>query len=303
MRVKKLMVTFFLLALVVALGVTGVLVIRKMYERKLEEKDAMIADMELILSCYEDTAYVYRLATDVDSESECLISDLESVAVPISTITDQMVIEPDAVVGKYYLLSFSAGTILTTDMFEEYIIEDDMRYMDVVFDEIPIGLAVGDYIDVRISFPLGQDYIALSGKRVAQINSSTVKLIVDSKDFYYYESMKTDLATYRSTKIYGAQYVKPGIQDKAKTYYPVNLDVLYTMLLDPNVDTGDYSGILKSRAQLEDQLLKSDRVDVSNSVTSGKNEISNRFKQASAEYAKLQEKKEKEAAKKKATDN
>ena len=198
MRIKKILVSALLLMLVAALGTVGYLVMKRMYEAQLQEKDSMIADLETILSCYEDTGYVYRLAADVGSESECLSADLEAVAVPLSTITEQMIVTPDDVIGKYYLLDMSAGTILTTDMFEVYIIEDDMRYMDVVFDEIPIGLAVGDYIDVRISFPLGQDYIALSGKRVAQINGDTVKLIVDARDFYYYESAKTDIATYRS---------------------------------------------------------------------------------------------------------
>ena len=282
---------------VVMLAAAYALVIHTMSQKKMEEKEEYIAELEAVISEYEMTSAVYRLKTDVKSENECIETELELVELPVSLITEDMVQDEEDVLGLFYKLGFQAGTILTKDMMEEFVIEDDMRYMDVVLDEIPIGLEEGDYIDIRIAFPLGQDYIALSGKRVAQINGSTVKLIVDGKDFYYYESMKTDMAMYKSTKIYGAQYVEVGIQEKAQTYYPVNLEVLHTMLLDPHIDTGDYSSVIKTREQLEGQLLDSELVDIAKTVTMGKNEISKRFEEASKEYEKIQEKKEKEAAK------
>ena len=214
----------------------------------------------------------------------------------MDSCSENSVYAPEEVEGLYYLLDLKAGTILTTDMFIEYVLEDDMRFMDVVFDEIPIGLEPGDYIDVRVSFPLGQDYIAMTHKRVAEINDYAVKLIVNQEDFYRYESMKTDLATYKSTKVYGAQYVSAGTQAAATTYYPVNIEVLRTMILDPNIETGDYSSTLALRQQLEEQLNNSDKVDIANTVTSGKQSISQKFAQATQAYEKLQIEKEKEAA-------
>lgn len=284
-----------IVVLIIMLAVAGVLVMNKIYQNKLEEKDLSIAELEMELERIGDTTVVYRLTSDVKSGNECKEYELEEVEVLADSCPETTIYEKSEIEGKYYLLDLKAGTMLTSDMFVEYELEDDMRYMDVIFDEIPIGLEIGDYIDVRISFPLGQDYIAMSHKQVAEIYESAVKLIVNQEDFYRYESMKTDLATFRSAKVYGAQYISAGTQSAATTYYPVNLEVLLTMIKDPNMETGDYSNILDLRKQLEEQLINSDKVDIAKTVTSGKQSISQKFAKASESYEKLQLEKEREA--------
>jgi hypothetical protein len=193
-----------------------------------------------------------------------------------------------------------------------------MRELDVIVGEIPIGLEEGDYVDIRISFPLGQDYIAMTHKRVLAINESALKLVVNEQDFYTYESLKTDLSLYSSTKTYAVKYLEAGIQASAKDYYPMNLEGIETMILDPNMDTSDYADVLASREQLELQLLlpgvrfdegenydsyveqgiiseiEWNRVDVSDSVTSGREELLSKFEEAKEYYAKLEAEKEKE---------
>lgn len=284
-----------IIAMIILLTIAGVLVMNKIYQNKLQEKDLSIAELEIELERIGDTTIVYRLASDVKGGNKCNEYDIEEVEVLVDSCPETTIYDRTEIIDKYYLLDLEAGTMLTSDMFVEYQLEDDMRYMDVIFDEIPIGLEVGDYIDVRISFPLGQDYIAMSHKQVAEIYESAVKLIVNQEDFYRYESMKTDLATFRSAKVYGAQYISAGTQSAATSYYPVNLEVLLTMIKDPNMETGDYSNILDLRKQLEEQLMNSDKVDIAKTVTSGKQSISQKFTKASETYEKLQIEKEKEA--------
>ncbi len=287
---------YIIIAAIVLLGgVLGVVIMQRTYEKKIDKKDATIAQLQKELNRIGELTYVYRLATDAKAGNECNDYDLETVEVPVSICSDNSVYDTETITGRYYKFNAAAGTILSQDMFTDFKISNDMRLMDVVFDEIPIGLESGDYIDVRIAFPLGQDYIAMTHKRVAEINGSTVKLVVEQRDFYCYESMKTDIATYESTKIYGAEYVEAGLQEAAKTYYPINLDVLLTMLKDPNINTGDYSEILAVREQLEEQLLSSDKIDIAQTVTSGRETISEKFDEAQEAYENLQIEKEQEA--------
>lgn len=290
---KKIFIKTFFVILLLACALAYVYVSQKW----LEEKNAEINLLNEELNKVEKTNIIYRLSSDVKAGNACNDYELEAVEVLEEVCVETNIYDKEMIKEKYYLLDLKAGTILTSDMFIDYNLTDDMRYMDVVFDEIPIGLETGDYIDVRISFPLGQDYIALSYKQVAKINASVVKLIVNQEDFYRYESMKTDLATYKSTKIYGAQYIAAGVQPAARIYYPVNLEVLLTMIKDPNIETGDYSNILVLREQLEKQLMNSDKVDIAKTVTSGKQSISQKFSKALESYEKLQKEKEKEAAK------
>lgn len=269
-----------------------ILVMQKIYRNTINEKDILINQLQTELDRIGEMETVYRLVTNVKAGNKCNDYELEIVNVPTDLYTENIISDSELILGQYYKLDLAAGTILTKEMFTQYDLTDDLRYMDVVFDEIPIGLEAGDFIDVRISFPLGQDYIALPYKQVAEINGSTVKLIVGQKDFYVYESMKTDIATFKSTKIYGAQYVEGGIQKAAKAYYPVNLEVLLTMVKDPNINTGDYGDTLALREQLEEQLFNSERIDIASTVTSGRQSINQKFTKAKEDYEKLQMKKE-----------
>lgn len=287
---------YIIIAVIVLLTIIGILAMQKMYKQQLAVKDKEISNLETEIARMGEMTIVYRTVTDVKAGNECSEIELEAIEAPGLGMSENAVTDAEHIIGQYYKIDLKAGTQLTNDMFIDYELEDDMRYMDVVFDEIPIGLAAGDYIDVRISFPLGQDYIALSHKRVAEINGDTVKLIVGQRDFYCYESMKTDIATFPSTKIYGAEYVEAGTQQAATTYYPINLDVLLTMLKDPNINTGNYSKVMALREQLEEQLLNSDKVDISQKVTSGRLSISEKFDSAQKEYERLQSEKEKQAA-------
>lgn len=288
----------YIIAIVVVLItlILGSLVVYKIFQDRLNDKDAKITELQNRVDEIGEFTGAYRLMTNVKAGNECNDYDLEFIEVPVNDFSENMIVDEKMITGRYYKLDMAPGTILTTDMFVDYELTDDMRYMDVVFDEIPIGLEAGDYIDVRISFPLGQDYIAITHKRVAEINGSTVKLIVSQKDFYYYESMKTDIATFESTKIYGAQYVEAGIQEAAVTYYPVRLEVMLTLLKDPNIDTADFSNVMTIRQQLEEQLYNSASVDIADKVTQGRKSISERFESAREEYTKIQQQKEKQAA-------
>jgi hypothetical protein len=135
----------------------------------------------------------------------------------------------------------------------------------------------------------------MTNKYFVKKNGSTLKLIVTQQDFYAYQSMQTDEALFSSTKAYGSTYIEGGVQAAAQQYYPVSLDVLKTMLLDPNIDTSDYSDVLKRREQLEEQLLNSEKVTINDTVTNGKQTLADKFKEAKDDYDELQAQKQAEA--------
>lgn len=291
-------VIIIILAMAAAVGGTYYFM-KSDYDEKLSDKEAEIAELNEIIDLYADTVFVYRLCKDVKSGNDCMASDFERVEIPRALYSSDMITETSQLDRMMYKVNYSAGTIILMDMCTDVDITDSMRYMDVVLDEIPIGLEVGDYIDVRAAFPLGQDFIVISHKKVSQISGFTVKLAVEEKDFYFLESAKTDMALFKPTRLYGAQYVEGGVQNGAETYYPVNLDTLKTMIGDPNMYTGNYEEILTRREELETQLwaaIEAGRIDEPRTVTNGKENIMRTYKQAAQEYQKLQEDKEKAAA-------
>lgn len=256
---------------------------------------AQIEEYENELASYEDRfTTVYQLATDVKANNTVMATDLQACEADISSIPENVITDPDELSSMMYKIDLTQGTYLTTDMVTSELLTDDMRELDIVLDEVPIGLKEGDHVDVRVSFPLGQDYIAMTHKKVLNITDNVLKLVVNEDDFYTYESLKTDHSYYKSTKMYAVKYVEAGLQASAQTYYPVSLDVLKTRILDPNIETGDYSDIIKSREQLELQL-QTMVVEQEDTVTN-KEDLIDIFTAAKEQYDELQQQKAEEAA-------
>ena len=206
---KIIIIILSVLLSVVCIG-GGIFIVSQ--NKRMKEQDAKISEQQMQIEQTQaqmmasneqqqgyETTIVYTLATDVGSGAECVAADLQETEVPLASaangISDITELE-----GRYYRLDIKSGTMLTEDMLFDFVITEDMRYLDVVVDETPIGLQVGDYVDLRIAFATGQDYVAMTHKMIRSMNGSVVKLIVSLKDLYTYQSLKTDKATYSSTK-------------------------------------------------------------------------------------------------------
>lgn len=245
---------------------------------------------------YEDSLTpVYIVVNDVKAGNYVQESDLMTVYVPQEAVPQNIITDAGELERRLYKTDLGANTYLTSDLLLDMVLTDDMRELDVIMTEVPIGLEVGDYIDVRIAYPMGQDFIALSHKKVIAINGNVVKLVVEEADFYANESMKADYGSYQAVKIYGAKYVEAGTQLAAVTYYPVSADILKTEILDPNINTSDYADILKRRKELEEQLIAADLVDKNSTVTANKERLDDLFSEAERSYAAMQEEKERQA--------
>lgn len=266
------------------------------YHRDITNLTAENNQLKEEINTYEsEMVPVYYLLESVKAGAPIESYDVDIVNVPIQAVPENAITDSAELEGMLYKIDLEANTYLTTAVIQTDILTDDMRELDIIFAEVPIGLKEGDYIDVNIGFPLGQPFIAMSHKKVVAINNNVLKLVISQNDFYTYESMKKDVATYSSTRIFGAKYVESGIQQPAITYYPVNLEVLKTRLLDPNIDTSDYSMTLTLREQLETQLNTSDKVDINQTVTSSLENLTEQFQDARNTYNQLQEQKENSA--------
>lgn len=274
--------------LVVLLAGAGVLVMKFNYDNIIKKREEEITSLKEELAEIGEFTVVYRTTTATKSGTKMQAFQFQPVSIPVTALPDNAIQYLDEVDGFYYKISLEPGAIMTKDMLMQQPLTDDARTLDVVLEEIPIGISIGDYVDIRIAFPLGQDYIVMSHKEVVEINGSTLKLIVSQVDFYSYQAMQTDQSLFSSTKAYASTYIEGGIQEAAKQYYPVSIDVLKTMLLDPNIDTSDYSDVLKRREQLEAQLFTSDKITINETVTSGKLTLSEKFKRAKEDYDALQ---------------
>ena len=135
------------------------------------------------------------------------------------------------------------NTVITIDTISKSTEKttDDLRKVEYNMLVLPSQLESGEYIDVRLAMPSGQDYIVVSKKQVEipQING------VDSEDTIWLKLTEDEIITMNSAivdayKSIGSTlkvvtYTEAGMQDAAiPTYVPTG-DVMQLINSDPNI--------------------------------------------------------------------
>lgn len=117
----------------------------------------------------------------------------------------------DLLVGRKLKINVSTNTTLTEEMLVAVDEEatDDLRLEEFAMITLPSDTNTGDYIDVRITFPTGEDFSVLTGKKVEKYTDNTVFLKLTEDDILTMGSAIVEAYMYDGTKIYATKYVDP----------------------------------------------------------------------------------------------
>ena len=120
-------------------------------------------------------------------------------------------------------------------------VTNDLRKQEYNMLSLPTDLVSGDFVDVRIRFGNGQDYIIAAKKQVTiptiagapaegviNINLSEDETIAMSSAIIETYQLKT-------AEMYVSRYTDPGMQVAAIPTYPVNAEALNLMDSNPNL--------------------------------------------------------------------
>ncbi|MDQ0885044.1 hypothetical protein QFZ81_000132 [Paenibacillus sp. V4I9] len=202
-------------------------------------------------------------------------NDLDMKQIPESFINQSFILDPETVIGKYYRVGLTSGTPLSKDLVMEDPLDDTIREYDVVASVMPIGLKVGDYVDFRIVYPLGEDYIVLPRKRVEAINDKTIKFKLNEQEIHFYQAALIDyfLQVRNGSTLYLTKYLEPGIQKAATQYYSVPKNILAIMIADPNIVQKINAQLNNTSRTMIDAGIAGVSPEVGQAISSGRNEI------------------------------
>ena len=116
---------------------------------------------------------------------------------------------------------------------------------------------MGDFVDIRIKFGTGADFVGISHRQVAEINGNVLKLILTEEDIHVYSDMLIDNIVYNEAFIspedldrdgklndridavgsimYAVEYIEGGNQIGTLNYYAPSTLVQGIMSGDPNL--------------------------------------------------------------------
>lgn len=143
----------------------------------------------------------------------------------------------------FFKISLAKNVIVTKDMIDSKSQqEDDVRIHNYPFIELTDKIEPGDFVDVRISFNDGSDYILLAKKRVfdcsiydsAEEIPNSLWMEVNEEEILRLSSAAVDAASKEDCRLYAIKYISQ-LQKEAQVTYPVNSIVSALILSDPNI--------------------------------------------------------------------
>ena len=140
-------------------------------------------------------------------------------------------------------VSMKKNTIITTELLTkgDDTIANDVRRQEYNSFVLPMDLTTGDYVDLRLMLPTGQDYIVIAKKEVeipvvgGSESTDTVWLKVGEDEILTISSAIVDAFRIPGSKLYMTKYTEAGMQKAATPTYIATAETINLMAKDPNI--------------------------------------------------------------------
>ena len=140
-------------------------------------------------------------------------------------------------------VTMKKNTLITTELLSksDNLVQDDVRKQEYNMLVLPMDLQTGDYIDVRIMLPSGQDYIVVAKKeveipKVSGVNTEdTIWINLSEDEILHMSCAIIDAYQLKGAKIYATKYTEAGMQEAATPTYPINGSTSALLQNNPNI--------------------------------------------------------------------
>lgn len=245
-------------ALIIGIPLAGVLCLER---QSMEEVQKRLDYYEKLQEQYSYVS-LFVLTEDVVAGEELTASMLaERRAQSAEDLSLAQSLTMDDLLGKRLKLSLTKGAALSRDVvYEGEPVSEDERRVELTELFWPKTLRENEFVDVRIVFPNGEDYLVVKHKRVYRLIRDeedevlAVELRFLEEELLRYQAALVDTKAYEDTRLYALQY-SGDYQAAATEYYPVNQAVFGLLQWNPNIpDLFLVDGEQERRKVLESHL-------------------------------------------------
>ena len=159
--------------------------------------------------------------------------------------------------GTQALIDIDAETPILKSMVSDFMVESDTREYELSVVSLMTDQKENDFVDVRILFPNGEDYVVLTKKQVCNLNFEycVFDTFMSEEEILRMSSAMIDAFTVSGTRIYCTRYVEPSLQDEATPTYIVRNELIDLIHSSPNViSIAEHTLNLVARNDLESRL-------------------------------------------------
>lgn len=160
------------------------------------------------------TSEVVTFTRDI-VQGETITADmLMTTRIHNNTVPSGAYTSTGAVVGKVAKYNIVRNSTAVASMISDKIISQDVRIQEINTLVLPTDLMVNDFVDIRIMYPSGVEYIVLAQKQVTKIFGTTIWMDMSEEDTLMLNSAIVDSYLTDGTKLYAVKYSDPTTQIK-----------------------------------------------------------------------------------------
>lgn len=223
-------------ALLVALSVIAAAAI-VLFVFALQTSGALKSQIEDLQSSIEmNTQYVYVAVDDLE-KGTILTEDVNVMLQEnLTGLPEDMYLQKEDL-GCTLLIDVNAYSPIMASMVTNEEVKNDTREYEVGSALLMVDQQINDYVDIRILFPTGEDYIVVSKVRIKNLllKNSIFYTNLSESEILTLSSAVIDAYTIPGTQLYVTRYIADDLQEKAVPNYPVRGETIALMSTDPNV--------------------------------------------------------------------
>lgn len=250
-RTVKILTTVLIIVIVVLLAVgAGFYVI---FQNLQKEKDRA-NDMEAMLNANKQ--YVYVALSDLTKGTKIEEGVNVSIEENVTSLPASMYVQKEDL-GKILLVNVKAYEPVMSSMVTDELFENDTREVEVAVANLMLDQKINDYVDIRVLFPDGSDYLVVPKLKVKKMSleNNIFYANLSEDEILTLSAVTIDAYTITGTRIYITRYVEPGLQEDGIPNYPVRQETLLLMSQDPNIlKRAEKTLNLEARQLLESRL-------------------------------------------------
>ncbi len=247
----KLLISIIAVTALVLLAAIVVIVVGK---KSMDEYKAKLADLEAELAANQLTVYV--ASADITA-GEKLEENINIYKQTVYTGLDESYYINFDDIGGIARIDIPAGEPIAKSAVTTLGITEDTREYEISVASLMTNQQEYEYVDVRIMFPNGEDYIVLSKKPVRNLNLENCVFFtyMNEDEILRMASATIDAFTVSGTKIYTTRYVESSLQKDATPTYLIKAETMDIINRDPNiVKIATETMNLQARMDLESRL-------------------------------------------------
>ncbi len=136
---------------------------------------------------------------------------LKNVRVNKSTVPASA-LNMSSIIGQVANFNIPANIPITQSMVTTEIVASDVREQELNMVVMPSDLSSGEFVDVRIMYPNGTDYIVLAAKQVKKVTESTMWVDISEDERLLLNGAIVDSYVNQGSKLYATKYIDAATQ-------------------------------------------------------------------------------------------